>query len=273
MAKRRKHDPAVDVPKLYGALTEGLVRYMDKTEWPVPQRSVPVGQVEPIRAKKGGNVGGPLGVPSNIKRAARMLQELGVAASDPELLCMLIDGKTAAEYVAKRIIDGNCYVPPIDEVLTCFLRCAADGEFFRLFGLDEGQLFLGPDDYQPVFEELHHAGYLGWAHRQWRWTRRAATAMQLADFWPARDWVSDHEIWSGTIDDELREMLVAMPEDVRNYAREFYFYYRFWLNVSHRWKKGAWGPAPRPGEHVVLIGGEVRARRLQELIKLADQKW
>jgi hypothetical protein len=203
--------------------------------------------------------------------AERMLSELGVATIEPGWLCMLIDGETAAEYVAKHIIDGNCDVPPIDEVLSCFLQCVSDGQFFGLFGIDEGQLFLGPDDYQPVFEELHHAGYLGRARRQWRWTRRAATAMQLADLWPARDWVSDEEIRSGTIDDELHEMLATMPEDVRNYRRGSYAD-RLWLNVSHRWKNGAWGSAPHPGEHVVLIGGHMRVCRLLELMRLADQK-
>ena len=269
MSRRRKHDPTVDVPRLYGALAEGIVRAgIDIFQrLPVPRHAV-AGKIEPVRARKGdGIIGNP---DSTFERVAWVFHEMGVAVTpdlaNPYAWTLAVDGVEVANFVAKRVQDGTSYTPPIDELLSIFVGCAGH---HGLIKTDEGEIFAGDANLQGVFAELHHAGFLGRMHGQWRWTRRAATAMQMDLAWPHDEEAEAGPMAAGDPDAELREMLATMPEDVRKLGREFYPG-RFWLALSHRWKARQWGPAPVPGEHVVLNGSYKRASRLMELIKLED---
>jgi hypothetical protein len=274
--KDRKYDPLFDMTRLYGALAEGIVRTcVDARKiLPVPPKKLPTGRAEAVSARKGDHVIGHLGVePSNFKSAARTLEKLGAATIDDPSdktsfplysLRLVINGSEVAEYVAKRVQSGSGVIPPIDILLMDFVSCAAH---LDLVGHREDEPFVGDDNMEHVLAELHHARYLDQVDGKWRWTRRAATAFQLQNIWIADDWVSDDEIFEGGLDDEFRAMIETMPQDVRDlrWNEE-----ALWLMVSHRWQgNGCWGPAPRPGEHVDLVGGLTRAYRLASLLQSA----
>jgi hypothetical protein len=278
MTKRRKFDPSVDVARLYGALAEGIVRVcIDFRVIPQPARSLPPGQVEPVRAKKGDNVCGYWGGEiSNFKAAAGNLRELNVAAPTtwpPKAYFwvyeaqLLIDGIEVSDFVTKRVRDGNGKIPYIDDLLRNFISCAAQ---LDLIGFREGETFAGHDNLQSVLNELHHSRYLGRVNGQWRWTSRAATAFQLEGIWSATDLASDELIYEGAIDDELRTMIGSMPQNIRDLKEDEEM---LWLMVSHCWKGDrTWSALPDSSQHIDLVGRPARAFRLAKLLQESEKR-
>jgi hypothetical protein len=273
MSTRRKHDPTVDVPRLYGAIAEGIVRAGIDTQ--DLERRLPradSGVIAPARAKKGDGIVGHHGtVYETLHRVAQALYDMGLAVTpdlnNPYTWQLAVDGAEVNSFVAKRVQDGTPTIPPIDEFLSVFIGCA---DLYELLNVNEDETFVGDADLQDIFSELHHAGFLGRVHNQWRWTHRAATAMQTLLLWPYADEPEADAIRAGAFDAELREIIATMPKDVRNLGRQFYWG-QFWLSLSHRWSAGRWGPAPVPGEHVTLKFSCCRAKRLMYLITLEDR--
>ena len=209
MTKSRKFDASFDVARLYGALAEGIVRVcIDFRVMPQPLRSLPPGQVEPARAKKGDNICGYWGgETSNFKAAAHNLRELDVAAPTtwpPKAYHweyeaqLLVNGNEVWDFVTKRVRDGIGIIPYIDDLLRNFISCAAQ---LNLIGFREGETFVGHENLQSVLNELHHSRYLGRVDGRWCWTDRAATAFQLETIWSASDVASDELIYDGEIDE------------------------------------------------------------------------